>query len=117
MHHRLRTPDGAALYKKRGATIEPINGHLKDRGNLRTFLLRGLHACKAELPSPPSPTTSATSTTSPSPHNTTNTWGGRRHAPPTPPPQPAKPANHKAHRLPDPSDLSGCWFLKLATVL
>jgi transposase len=49
MRHRLRTPDGSALYKKRGATIEPINGHLKDRGNLRTFLLRGLYACKAEL--------------------------------------------------------------------
>ncbi len=49
MHHRLRTPHGAALYQKRGATIEPINGNLKDRGNLRTFLLRTLHNCKAEL--------------------------------------------------------------------
>jgi transposase len=49
MHHRLRTTDGAALYKKRGATIEPINGHLKDRIGLRTFLLRGLPACTAEL--------------------------------------------------------------------
>jgi hypothetical protein len=49
MQHRLRTPDGAALYKKRGATIEPINGNLKDRGTLRHFLLRGLHACHAEL--------------------------------------------------------------------
>jgi hypothetical protein len=49
MQHRLRTPEGATLYKKRGATIEPINGHLKDRGNLRTFLLRGIQACKAEL--------------------------------------------------------------------
>ena len=49
MHHRLRTAEGAALYKKRGATIEPINGNIKDRGNLRRFLLRGLHACRAEL--------------------------------------------------------------------
>ncbi|BCB82402.1 hypothetical protein GCM10022251_48200 [Phytohabitans flavus] len=49
MHHRLRTPEGAALYKKRGATIEPINGTLKDRGNFRHFLLRGLQACRAEL--------------------------------------------------------------------
>lgn len=49
MHHRLRTPDGAARYKQRGATIEPINGNLKDRGDLRTFLLRGLTACTAEL--------------------------------------------------------------------
>jgi transposase len=49
MHHRQRTPDGAALYRKRGATIEPINGHIKDRGRLRQFLLRGLTNCKAEL--------------------------------------------------------------------
>lgn len=49
MHHRLHTPEGAALYRKRGATIEPINGTLKDRGNFRQFLLRGLHACHAEL--------------------------------------------------------------------
>ncbi len=49
MHHRLRTPDGAALYKRRGATIEPVDGHLKDRTGLRTFLLRGLPACTAEL--------------------------------------------------------------------
>jgi hypothetical protein len=49
MHHRLRTPDGAAQYRRRGATIEPINGHLKDRTGLRTFLLRGLEACNAEL--------------------------------------------------------------------
>jgi transposase len=49
MHHRLRTPDGAALYRKRGATIEPINGTIKDRGRLRQFLLRGLTACHAEL--------------------------------------------------------------------
>jgi transposase len=49
MHHRLRTDHGAALYKKRGATIEPINGNLKDRTGLRQFLLRGLRACHAEL--------------------------------------------------------------------
>jgi hypothetical protein len=48
-HHRLRTPDGAARYKRRAATIEPINGHVKDRIGLRQFLLRGLHACRAEL--------------------------------------------------------------------
>jgi transposase len=49
MDHRLRTPDGAALYRKRGATIEPINGTLKERGRLRQFILRGLTACRAEL--------------------------------------------------------------------
>jgi transposase len=49
MDHRLRTPDGATLYKQRAATVEPVNGHLKDRIGLRQFLLRGLDACRAEL--------------------------------------------------------------------
>ncbi|MPY86162.1 MAG: DDE transposase, partial [Actinophytocola sp.] len=37
MRHRLRTSEGAALYKKRGATVEPVNGHIKDRIGLRRF--------------------------------------------------------------------------------
>lgn len=49
MRHRLRTPEGAALYKKRGATVEPVNGHLKDRIGLRQFALRGLTNCHGEL--------------------------------------------------------------------
>lgn len=49
MRHRLRTPEGAALYKKRGATVEPVNGHLKDRIGLRRFSMRGLGACQGEL--------------------------------------------------------------------
>lgn len=49
MRHRLRTPEGAALYKKRGATVEPVNGHLKDRIGLRRFSMRGLDACQGEL--------------------------------------------------------------------
>lgn len=49
MRHRLRTPEGAELYKKRGATVEPVNGHLKDRIGLRRFSLRGLAACRGEL--------------------------------------------------------------------
>jgi transposase len=49
MRHRLRTPEGAALYKKRGATVETVNGHLKDRIGLRTFSMRGLTACLGEL--------------------------------------------------------------------
>ncbi|WP_233573686.1 transposase [Amycolatopsis panacis] len=49
MRHRLRTPDGAALYKKRAATVEPVNGHLKDRVGLRRFSMRGLDACHGEL--------------------------------------------------------------------
>jgi hypothetical protein len=49
MSHRLRTPEGIATYKRRGATVEPLNGHLKDRIGLRTFSMRGLKACQAEL--------------------------------------------------------------------
>jgi transposase len=49
MRHRLRTPEAAALYRKRGATVEPVNGHLKDRVGLRRFARRGLRACLAEL--------------------------------------------------------------------
>jgi hypothetical protein len=49
MIHCLATPEGAALYKRRGATVEPVNGHLKDRIALRRFTRRGLAACQAEL--------------------------------------------------------------------
>jgi transposase len=49
MAWRLSTPDGKALYKKRGATVEPVNGHLKDTRALRRFIRRGLTAAKAEL--------------------------------------------------------------------
>jgi transposase len=49
MRHRLRTPEGAELYKKRGATVEPVNGHIKDRNRLRQFSMRGLAACLGEL--------------------------------------------------------------------
>ncbi|MFB0633493.1 transposase, partial [Streptomyces sp. AB3(2024)] len=34
---------------RRAATVEPVNGHLKDRTNLRRFSRRGLAACQAEL--------------------------------------------------------------------
>jgi transposase len=47
--HRLRTPDGHATYKRRGVTVEPVNGHLKDRIGLRRFSRRGLQAAQAEL--------------------------------------------------------------------
>lgn len=49
MINRLATEEGAALYKRRGATVEPVNGHLKDRTRLRRFARRGLTACQAEL--------------------------------------------------------------------
>jgi hypothetical protein len=49
MIHRLTTPEGSAIYKRRAATVEPVNGHLKDRTALRRFARRGLAACQAEL--------------------------------------------------------------------
>jgi transposase len=49
MAHRLRTPEGRALYKRRGAIVEPVNAHLKDQRRLRRMTRRGLEAAKAEL--------------------------------------------------------------------
>lgn len=45
----LSTPEGKARYKKRGATVEPVNGHLKDNRALRRFSRRGITAARAEL--------------------------------------------------------------------
>jgi transposase len=47
MDHRLRTPEGAALYARRGATVEPAIGNLKKL--LDRFSMRGLAAARAEL--------------------------------------------------------------------
>jgi transposase len=48
MSIRLATPDGMAAYRRRGVTVEPVNGHLKDRHGLRQFSRRGLPAVQAE---------------------------------------------------------------------
>ena len=45
----LATPDGHRAYTRRGAVVEPVNGHLKDRRRLRQFSRRGLAAAKGEL--------------------------------------------------------------------
>lgn len=47
MDHRLRTPEGARLYKRRGATVEPGIGNLKKL--LHRFSRRGLAAARSEL--------------------------------------------------------------------
>jgi transposase len=47
MDHRLRTPEGAALYARRGATVEPAIGNLKKL--LDRFCMRGQAAATAEL--------------------------------------------------------------------
>ena len=47
MAHRLRTPEGSAAYKRRGATVEPSIGTLKTI--LSRFSRRGLDAARSEL--------------------------------------------------------------------
>ncbi len=47
MDHRLRTPEGARLYKRRGATVEPGIGNLKKL--LPRMSRRGLDAVRSEL--------------------------------------------------------------------
>jgi len=49
MRHRLRTPEGASIYKRRSATVETVIAHLKDQVGLRTFARRGLPAATSEL--------------------------------------------------------------------
>jgi transposase len=49
MNHRLRTPEGHALYQRRSPMVEPPNAWLKDRRGLRRFARRGLAAAQAEL--------------------------------------------------------------------
>ena len=48
MQHRLRTPEGAAAYKQRSATIEPIFGERKHNHGMRGFRRRGLGAANSE---------------------------------------------------------------------
>lgn len=49
MDHRLRTPEGMATYRRRGAIVEPVFGHLKDILGLRRFLTRGLTNITGEI--------------------------------------------------------------------
>jgi hypothetical protein len=48
MEHRLRTPEGAELYKRRQNIIEPVFGTIKETRGFRRFSRRGLDAVKAE---------------------------------------------------------------------
>jgi transposase len=47
--HRLATPEGRALYKRRGPDVEGLHASLKDQGGLRRFSLRGLHNATSEF--------------------------------------------------------------------
>jgi transposase len=47
--HRLATPEGRALYKRRAPDVEGLHASLKDRIGLRRFSLRGLHNATSEF--------------------------------------------------------------------
>jgi transposase len=47
--HRLATPQGRALYKRRAPDVEGLHASLKDQGGLRRFSLRGLHNATSEF--------------------------------------------------------------------
>jgi hypothetical protein len=46
---RLATPQGRALYKRRGPDVEGLHASLKDDGGLRRFSLRGLRNATSEF--------------------------------------------------------------------
>jgi transposase len=48
MREKLRMDEGAAIYKLRQQTVEPVFGQIKEARGLRRFLMRGLNAAKAE---------------------------------------------------------------------
>ncbi len=48
MERKLLTKRGRELYKKRGQTVEPIFGQIKDNRGIRHYMRRGLEACSQE---------------------------------------------------------------------
>ncbi len=48
MAHRLRTPEGRALYARRKSTVETVFGIVKETMGFRRFHLRGLEAVRGE---------------------------------------------------------------------
>ena len=48
MRHKLRTPEGRAVYGMRKAVVEPVFGQIKECRGFRRFLLRGLARVQAE---------------------------------------------------------------------
>jgi transposase len=49
MRHKLSSAESRALYKQRKAIARPVFGQIKEARGLRRFLLRGLHAVRAEF--------------------------------------------------------------------
>src|ERR1019366_3678888 len=48
MRHKLRTPEGQAIYRQRKAVVEPVFGQIKEARGFRRFRLRGLGKVQAE---------------------------------------------------------------------
>lgn len=48
MDHKLLTERGKGLYKKRGQTVEPVFGQMKETQGADEFRLRGLELCNGE---------------------------------------------------------------------
>ena len=48
MQRKLRTKRGRTIYAKRGASVEPVFGQMKDRQGVGQFSMRGLGACRGE---------------------------------------------------------------------
>lgn len=48
MERKLRTKRGRAIYRQRGAAVEPVFGQMKDRQGADRFSMRGLERCRGE---------------------------------------------------------------------
>jgi transposase len=48
MDRKLRTKHGRDRYRRRGASVEPVFGQMKDRQDARHFSRRGLECCRGE---------------------------------------------------------------------
>ncbi|GAB0056948.1 hypothetical protein SIID45300_01264 [Candidatus Magnetaquicoccaceae bacterium FCR-1] len=48
MERKLLTKRGKELYKKRGQTVEPVFGQMKETQGADEFRLRGLELCNGE---------------------------------------------------------------------
>jgi len=48
MDRKLRTNHGRERYRRRGASVEPVFGQMKDRQDARHFSMRGLERCRGE---------------------------------------------------------------------
>jgi transposase len=48
MDRKLRTKRGRSRYRRRGASVEPVFGQMKDRQGARRFSMRGLERCRGE---------------------------------------------------------------------